>query len=88
MEECCAVFECDGHLIACFNTDAKTIKVLTPDGKHEVQSFSAPNCDRKQGFVLYDQGKFFFLKLIVSGYSTAQEYISLTLERKDLVTGN
>ena len=29
-----------------------------------------------------------FLKLIVSGYSTAQEYISLTLERKDLVTGN
>ena len=58
-EEGCAVFECDGHMIACFNTDAKTIKVLTPDGKHEVQSFSAPNCDRKQDFVLYDQGKFF-----------------------------
>ena len=58
-EEGCAVFECDGHMIACFNTDAKTIKVLTPGGKHEVQSFSAPNCDRKQDFVLYDQGKFF-----------------------------
>ena len=57
--EVSVVFESDGHMIACFNKDAKTIKVLTPDGKHEVQSFSAPNCDGNQQFVLYDQRKFF-----------------------------
>ena len=55
----CVVFESDGHVIAYFDTDAKTIKVLTPDGKHEVQSLSAPNCDGNQEFVLYDQRKFF-----------------------------
>ena len=58
-DEGCIVFESDGQVIACFDTDAKTIKVLTPDGKHEVQSFSAPNCDGNQQFVLYDQRKFF-----------------------------
>ena len=58
--EVSVVFESDGHMIACFNKDAKTIKVLTPDGRHEVQSFSAPNRDGKQDFILYHQDKFFF----------------------------
>ena len=58
-EEDYGVFESDGCMIACFNKDEKTMKVLTPDGKHEVQSFSCPNLDGEEGFVLHHQDKFF-----------------------------
>ena len=53
------VFESNGSMIACFNKDEKTMKVLTPDGKHEVQSFSCPNLDGEEDFVLHHQDKFF-----------------------------
>ena len=52
------VFESNGSMIACFDEDEKTMKVLT-DGKQEVQSFSCPNCDGEEGFVLHHQDKFF-----------------------------
>ena len=58
-EEDYGVFESDGCMIACFDKDEKTMKVLTPDGKHEVQSFSCSNCDGEEGFVLHHQDKFF-----------------------------
>ena len=57
-EEHCSVFESDGGIIAYFNKGEKIIKVLTPDCKHEVQSFSAPNVVREH-FVLHHQDKFF-----------------------------
>ena len=58
-QEYYGVFESNGSMIACFNEDEKTMKVLTPDGKHQVQSFSFPNCDGEESFVLHHQDKLF-----------------------------
>ena len=48
----------DGRIITC-DYDDKTIKVLSPDGKNLLQSFSAPGCDAEPWFVVYQQDKFF-----------------------------
>ena len=48
----------DGRIITC-DYDDKTIKVLSPDGKDILQSFSAPGCDAEPWFVVYQQDKFF-----------------------------
>ena len=48
----------DGRIITCDRKD-KTIKVLSPDGKNLLQSFSAPGCDAKPWFAVYRQDKFF-----------------------------
>ena len=50
----------DGRIIVCDHKD-KTIKVLNPDGKNLLQSFSAPGCDAEPWFVVYQQDKFFCL---------------------------
>ena len=48
----------DGRIITC-DFDGKTIKVLSPDGKNLLQSFSAPGCDVVPLCVAYQQDKFF-----------------------------
>ena len=48
----------DGRIITC-DYDDKTIKVLSPDGKNLLQSFSAPGCDVAPWCAVYQQGKFF-----------------------------
>ena len=48
----------DGRIITCDRKD-KTIKVLSPDGKNLLQSFSAPGCDAEPWCVVYQQDKFF-----------------------------
>ena len=48
----------DGRIITCDKGD-KTIKVLSPDGKNLLQSFSAPGCDVVPWCAVYQQGKFF-----------------------------
>ena len=48
----------DGRIITC-DWDDKTIKVLSPDGKNLLQSFSAPGCDEEPLCVVYQQDKFF-----------------------------
>ena len=48
----------DGRIITC-DWDDKTIKVLSPDGKNLLQSFSAPGCDEESLCVVYQQDKFF-----------------------------
>ena len=48
----------DGRIITC-DCDDKTIKVLSPDGKNLLQSFSAPGCDAEPWCVVYQQDKFF-----------------------------
>ena len=48
----------DGRIITCDRKD-KTIKVLSPDGKNLLQSFSAPGCDAKPWCSVYQQDKFF-----------------------------
>ena len=48
----------DGHLIVCDSSD-KTIKVLSPDGKELLQSFSAPDGVWSPSFVVCQQEKFF-----------------------------
>ena len=53
------IFESDGRAIAHFNEDEGTIEVIAPDVKHVHLSFSAPNCNAEQGWVLYHQDKFF-----------------------------
>ena len=48
----------DGRIITC-NKDDKTIKVLSPDGKNLLQSFSAPGCDGEPWCAVYQPDKFF-----------------------------
>ena len=48
----------DGRIITC-DYDDKTIKVLSPDGKNLLQSFSAPGCDAEPVCAVYQQDKFF-----------------------------
>ncbi|XP_068726778.1 E3 ubiquitin-protein ligase TRIM71-like [Montipora capricornis] len=48
----------DGRIIISDHGD-KTIKVLSPDGNDLLQSFSAPDCDKKPFFAIYHQNKFF-----------------------------
>ena len=48
----------DGRIITC-DIDDKTIKVLSPDGKNLLQSFSAPGCDVEPVCAVYQQDKFF-----------------------------
>ena len=48
----------DGHIITCDWRDKK-IKVLSPDGKDWLLSFSAPGCDSIPSCAVYDQVKFF-----------------------------
>ncbi|CAH3026377.1 unnamed protein product [Porites evermanni] len=48
----------DGRIITC-DTNDKTIKVLSPDGKNLLQSLSSPDCDAEPWCVVYQQGKFF-----------------------------
>ena len=48
----------DGRIIIC-DIDDKTIKVLSPDGKNLLQSFSAPGCDAEPFCAVYQQDKFF-----------------------------
>ena len=50
--------ESDGRIITC-DIDDKTIKVLSPDGKNLLQSFSAPGCDAKPWCSVNQQDKFF-----------------------------
>ena len=47
-----------GRIITCDKKD-KTIKVLSPDGKDLLQSFSAPGCDAEPLCVVFHQDKFF-----------------------------
>jgi len=48
----------DGRKISCDWEDNK-IKVLSPDGKDLLLSFSAPDCDSELWCAVYHQGKFF-----------------------------
>ena len=48
----------DGRIITCDKKD-KTIKVLSPDGKNLLQSFSAPGCHAKPRCSVNQQNKFF-----------------------------
>ena len=48
----------DGRIITC-DIDDKIIKVLSPDGKNLLQSFSAPGCDAEPWCAVYQQDKFF-----------------------------
>ncbi|XP_068675931.1 E3 ubiquitin-protein ligase TRIM71-like [Montipora foliosa] len=48
----------DGRIIITDWSDKK-IKVLSPDGNDLLQSFSAPDCDKKPFFAIYHQNKFF-----------------------------
>ena len=48
----------DGRIITS-DSDDKTIKVLTGDGKNLLQSFKAPGCDETPDCVVYHQDKFF-----------------------------
>ena len=57
-EPTCVVLENDGRLIIC-DLKGKKVKVLTPDGKHVLQSFSAPGCDVGPVYAVHHQDKFF-----------------------------
>ena len=48
----------DGRIITSDKGD-NTIKVLSPDGKYLIQSFSAPSCDAEPRCIVYHQDKFF-----------------------------
>ena len=50
--------ESDGRIIICDEGD-NNIKVLTPDGKDLLQSFSAPGCDTYPCCVVHHEDKFF-----------------------------
>ena len=50
--------ESDGRIITCDLAD-ETIKVLSPDGKNLLQSFSVPGCDALPWCAVYEQDKFF-----------------------------
>ncbi|XP_068675866.1 E3 ubiquitin-protein ligase TRIM71-like [Montipora foliosa] len=57
-EPCCLSIANDGRIII---TDSwnKKIKVLSPDGKDLLQSFSAPDCDKTPECAIYHRNKFF-----------------------------
>ena len=57
-EPTCVVLVNDGRLIIC-DLKGKKVKVLTPDGKHVLQSFSAPGCDVGPVYAVHHQDKFF-----------------------------
>ena len=57
-EPTCVVLENDGRLIIC-DLKGKIVKVLTPDGKHELRSFSAPGCDVGPVYAVHHRDKFF-----------------------------
>ena len=57
-EPTCVVLENDGRLIIC-DLKGKKVKVLTPDGKHELLSFSAPGCDVGPVYAVHHRDKFF-----------------------------
>ena len=57
-EPTCVVLENDGRLIIC-DLKGKKVKVLTPDGKHELLSFSAPGCDVGPVYAVHHREKFF-----------------------------
>ncbi|KAL9984426.1 hypothetical protein ACROYT_G006715 [Oculina patagonica] len=48
----------DGHMVVCDGGD-KSVKVLSPDGKELLQSFSAPDCIHLPMFAVYHQDRFF-----------------------------
>ena len=67
----------DGRIITC-DWDDKTIKVLSPDGKNLLQSFSAPGCDAIPCCAVYQQDKFFVSYLEahrVMVFNNAGEYL-------------
>ena len=67
----------DGRIITCDYAD-KTIKVLSPDGKDLLQSFSAPDCDAEPLCVVFHQDKFFvsyFDAHRVMVFNNAGEYL-------------
>ena len=49
---------CDGRMVVCDLGD-KSVKVLSPDGKELLQSFSAPDCDDSPWEAVCHQDKFF-----------------------------
>ena len=49
---------CDGRMVVCDSGD-KSVKVLSPDGKELLQSFSAPDCDDYPWEAICHQDKFF-----------------------------
>lgn len=49
---------CDGRMVVCDLGD-KSVKVLSPDGKELLQSFSAPDCDDSPWQAVCHQDKFF-----------------------------
>ena len=57
-EPTCVVLENDGRLIIC-DLKGKKVKVLTPDGKRELLSFSAPGCDVGPVYAVHHREKFF-----------------------------
>ena len=57
-EPTCVVLENDGRLLIC-DLKGKKVKVLTPDGKHELLSFSAPGCDVGPVYAVHHRDKFF-----------------------------
>ena len=67
----------DGRIITC-DGDDKTIKVLSPDGKNLLQSFSAPGCDAVPWCAVYQQNKIFVSYLNadrVMVFNNAGEYL-------------
>ena len=57
-EPTCVLLENDGRLIIC-DLKGKKVKVLTPDGKHVLQSFSTPGCDVGPVYAVHHRDKFF-----------------------------
>ena len=67
----------DGRIITC-DIDDKIIKVLSPDGKNLLQSFSAPGCDAVPWCAVYQQNKIFVSYLNadrVMVFNNAGEYL-------------
>ena len=67
----------DGRIITSDGKD-KTIKVLSPDGKNLLQSFSAPGCGEEPFCAVYQQDKFFVsypLANRVMVFNNAGEYL-------------
>ncbi|XP_073240052.1 E3 ubiquitin-protein ligase TRIM71-like [Porites lutea] len=67
----------DGRIITSDSND-KTIKVLTGDGKNLLQSFKAPDCDETPDCVVYQQDKFvasFSSACRVMVFNNAGEYV-------------
>ena len=67
----------DGRIITCDKGD-KIIKVLSPDGKNLLQSFSAPGCDTEPYCAVYQQDKIFVSYTLahrVMVFNNAGEYL-------------